>query len=197
MSGSRCPNCDLLNLAGARNCLKCGTPLDAEATHSFKPGETRTDAARPTGGHAGRRETPGGPNRATTPWESRDVIAAAQPLGATGRRTFFWYRLLCSATAVVGIVIAILGIFAIIGSFDETGEDASDAFNGGIILITSGVFPALLSFLGVVFPPRPWSWAFGLALLILMTFSCALCVFSVPILTFWLKYETRAYFGRN
>jgi hypothetical protein len=114
-----------------------------------------------------------------------------------GSRTFFWYRMLCSGVTVCGIILGILGILAIIGSSGQTGDEAASAFTGGVMFLLAGAVPAILCFLGVVFPPRSWSWVFGLTLLILMTLSCFLVPFSAPLLIFWIRSETQSYFGRN
>ena len=61
----------------------------------------------------------------------------------------------------------------------------------GIGSVFSALFVA--SFL---LPPRPWAWIFHLVLICIgMTSGCTLPA-SVALLIFWLKPETRVYFGR-
>lgn len=210
MNDNRCPKCDLLNLPEAVSCLKCRTPLGhSGATANFS--DAKTTELTGTGTADYEAQTVRLPEfRATTAAEISPSTAGYSlpvsfdqtgadfpPATRTGGRTYFWYRMFCSVVTVFGIILAILGIIAMLGSFNETGEKATSAFSGGVMFLIAGGAPALLCLLGVLFPPRSWTWIYGLALLILATLSCAPAIFSIPLLIFWVKPETQSFFGRN
>ena len=198
MNQNRCPQCDLLNLPSAAVCLQCNTPLSifpktfseqktaefVQPENSFTQAKT-AEYSKTTSNYSN-----------STPFNT-NINSQILPPSKTGSRTYFWYRMLCSVIIVSGIFWASIGGLAIIGSFDETGREASDAFTGGVFFLLSGGIPALLFLLGVLFPPRSWSWIFGILLLVLALLSCIFSPFAIALLIFWMKPETQTFFGRN
>ncbi len=198
MNENRCSQCDLLNLPSAARCLQCNTPLsispktfsEQKTAEFVQPENTFTEAKT-----AEYSKTTSNYSQ-STPFNT-NINSQILPVSKTGSRTYFWYRMLCSAIVVSGIVWAIVGGVAIIASFDETGKEASDTFNGGVLFILMGAVPALIFLLGVIFPPRSWSWFYGVLLLVLAILSCFLSPFAVALLIFWMKPETQNFFGRK
>ncbi len=43
--------------------------------------------------------------------------------------------------------------------------------------------------------PQPWVWVYGMVMICLGTTSCCLIPACVPLLIFWIKQETKDYFG--
>ncbi|MEZ5424641.1 MAG: hypothetical protein R2747_00120 [Pyrinomonadaceae bacterium] len=209
MNDNRCPKCDLLNLPSALICLKCKTPLTPGSASGFGHRQTATEIKEarteefpnpqtaPLSPAVETRRFHPNTGLYTQPDYSGSSVSASLAESKTGPRTYFWYRMLNSAVVVFGIFLAVIGLLAIIGSFNETGQQAADAFAGGIFFLVTGGIPGFLCFFGVVFPPRAWSWYYGLFILILATLSCGLAIFSVPLLIFWVKPETQFFFGRN
>lgn len=199
MNQNRCPQCDLLNLPSAARCLQCNTPLSIspktfseQKTAEFVQPENSFTQAKT----AEYSKTTSNYSQ-STPFNT-NINSQILPASKTGSRTYFWYRMLCSAVVVSGIVWAIIGLLAIIGSYDQTdGKEGADAFVGGVFMVMSGGIPALLFLLGVLFPPRSWSWIFGIFLLVLALLSCFLSPFAIVLLIFWMKPETQTFFGRN
>lgn len=196
MSENRCPNCELLNLPTATVCLQCKTSL------SLSP-KTDANVSTPTADYSQKTAeysqpgysppTPFSPENLTPSSSANSTVQHSK----TGQRTHFWYRIFCSIIVIPGIVIAILGFVAIIGSFGENVKDASGAFAGGIMFMLVGGVPALFYILGVVLPAKPFHWFYGIFLLVLGILSCGLAPLAIPLLIFWFKPETQAYFERN
>jgi hypothetical protein len=188
MNGNRCPNCELLNLPSATICLQCKTPLS-------KAPQTAPNVSTPTVEYSESTAQYSQPGYSqNTPF---NPASSAIQDSKTGQRTHFWYRIFCSIVVIPGIVIAIIGFVAIIGSFGENVEDANSAFAGGIMFMLVGGVPALFYFFGVVLPAKPFHWFYGIFLLILGILSCGLAPLAIPLLIFWFKPETQAYFERK
>ncbi len=67
----------------------------------------------------------------------------------------------------------------------------------GIIYGAIGLGLAVPFTMGAILKPRPWVWIFDLVLICIgMTSPCCMPA-SIPLLIFWIKPETRAYFGRE
>jgi hypothetical protein len=67
-----------------------------------------------------------------------------------------------------------------------------------VIVITAViVIPFFLIFaLAPFLPKKPWAWIYHLVLICLGMSGCTI-VASIPLLIFWLKPETKAFFGRS
>ena len=197
MNENRCPQCELLNLPSAVRCLQCNAPL-SQPSMGFSDQKT-AEFNKTDGNFSGAKTVEN--NAKTTANYSQPISFDSQnqflPESKTGSRTYFWYRMLCSVIVVSGIFWAIIGLLAVLGSFNQSGKEASDAFTGGLFMLLSGGIPAIVCLLGVIFPPRSWSWVFGILVLILAVFSCVFSPFAIALLIFWMKPETQSYFGRN
>lgn len=74
---------------------------------------------------------------------------------------------------------------------------AAFAMAWGMLLVVMGLVFAGLFAAGLFLPPRPGVWIYGI-ILITIGFSSACCMpFCIPLLIYWLKPETRVYFGRS
>jgi MFS family permease len=67
----------------------------------------------------------------------------------------------------------------------------------GISLLLMGLGLLVASLLPLVLSPRPWLWTYALFVICLgMTSACFLPA-CIPLLIFWLKPETKSYFGKT
>ena len=110
-----------------------------------------------------------------------------------------WFRIYCGALSLVYLACIAGGLFICI-SVDELArtEDTPRwllmAYGSGLIFL--GVVLAAVFAAGVVLQPKPWVWIYGIVL-IAIGFSSPCCIpASIPLLVFWLKPDTRVYFGR-
>lgn len=110
-----------------------------------------------------------------------------------------WYRAYAVAMALLYLATAGMGVAAIIGRNHMTGPDTSP-----VVLLGFGILAALLGLVllaafaaALLLPPKPWVWVYHLVLITVgMTSACCLPA-CIALLVFWLKPETRAYFGRD
>jgi hypothetical protein len=111
-----------------------------------------------------------------------------------------WFRVYCGALSLVYLGCVVGGVF--ISLYAEELGQSEDAPRWlmvayGSALVFLGLVLAAVFGAGVVLQPRPWVWIYGIVL-IAIGFSSPCCIpASVPLLFFWLKPETRVYFGRS
>lgn len=107
-----------------------------------------------------------------------------------------WVKVYEGALALVYLLVAVAGLFFIVGQVPTNPGDPPPALMGGVFLVIS--VPLAIANLAALFVrPTPNTWVFHLVLICLgMTSACCLLV-CVPLLIFWLRPETKAYFGRS
>ena len=170
----RCPQCSLINSAAAVECKQCRYPFgNLPATAYVAAPEADIFQA-----------------------QNPNFQAARLSADTTGRKTYFWYRMYCSALVVLYLVLAVIGAVAIAGSYGANVENPRDAFNGGVFLLVVGGILAVFFLVGVILPPKPSSWILGIVLIALGMTSICFLPLTLPLLFFWIKPETRKYFGR-
>jgi hypothetical protein len=67
----------------------------------------------------------------------------------------------------------------------------------GVVFTIMGLGLAVASALPFFFSPRPWLWVYSLVLICLGLTSPCFLPFSIPLMIFWLKPETKAYYGKQ
>jgi hypothetical protein len=108
-----------------------------------------------------------------------------------------WETAYCLALGAVYLLLALLGLGMAI--FRERFVDASNTPGevlvvGLVVFLVGGVFA--VPFLGAPFlPPRRWVWVLHLVLIAVGMTSCACIPVSVPLLVFWIRPETQAWFA--
>jgi hypothetical protein len=174
MNGIRCPQCSVVNSVSAIECRQCHYPFGNLPSDAFVT-VPETDIFR--------SQSPG--------------FQTAPAENSTGRKTYFWYRMYCSALVVLYLAMAVVGAIAMVGSYGANVEKPQDAFNGGVFLLVLGLVLAVIFIIGVILSPKPMSWIFGIVLIALGMTSVCFLPFTLPLLVFWIKPETQRYFGRK
>lgn len=110
-----------------------------------------------------------------------------------------WYHAYCAAMAFLYLFCIVIGVAGIVFRNEIADRDSPPELIAllGVMFAVLGVV-LMVAFAAAPFlPPRPWVWIYHLVLIALgMTSAC--CLFaSIPLLLFWIKPETRTYFGRT
>ena len=67
----------------------------------------------------------------------------------------------------------------------------------GVVFVLLGLALGAGFGFGLALPKRPWGWIYGLVLIAIgMTSMCTLPA-TIPLLIYWLKPETKLFFGRE
>jgi hypothetical protein len=90
-----------------------------------------------------------------------------------------------------------LGIFLLI--MRPADLDMEPLLSGimGVFYVVLGLVLMGASLLPFFVKPQPWVWIYDIVLIALGFTSCCFLAFSIPLLIYWIKPETRQYFGRE
>ena len=114
-----------------------------------------------------------------------------------GRKTFFWYRVYCGSLAALYAVVVVGGLMMTYFKPGETVEEAQQMMITGVVYAVIGaIFFAIFAF-AIILPPKPYNWIVGIVMIAIGMTSCCTWPAVIPLLIYWIKPETRAFFGRN
>jgi hypothetical protein len=108
-----------------------------------------------------------------------------------------WYAVYCVLMALLYLFAAAAGLLLLFVDPANFGEDAVVVRIQGIIFFVLGLV-FMIPFAAAPFlPKKPWVWIYGLVMIAIgMTSLCCMPV-TIPLLIFWIKPETRRFFGRE
>lgn len=112
-------------------------------------------------------------------------------------KVLLWFKVYCGILCLLYLATAAFSVRFLLGDPDdlEMPELAARIMGGG--LLVGGLVLFGLSLLPLILTPRPWLWTFDLVVICLgMTSACFLPA-CIPLLIFWLKPETKQYFGKS
>ncbi len=118
-----------------------------------------------------------------------------------GQRTFFWYRVYCGVMVVLYLAVMVFGIalatLATLQPDTTTQYERYQVLIIGIGNATIGVVFFLAFVVALFLPPKPYNWIVGFVMMGIGMTSCCFIPFVIPLLIFWIKPETQAFFGRR
>ncbi len=109
-----------------------------------------------------------------------------------------WFRVYLGVLCLGYALTAALGVcFAFFPDLSaKLTDDGSLVVKGWVLLIVS-----VLLLVGVALPfflkPQPWVWTYDLVVICFGMMSACLIFGCLPLLIFWIKPETKRYFGRR
>jgi hypothetical protein len=115
----------------------------------------------------------------------------------TGRKAFFWYRVYCGVMVAIYLSLAAMGIALTVIRPETNEQSAEEVLIMGIIYGVLGAVLFLVFAVALFLPRKSWNWIVGIVMMALGMTSCCFLPFLIPLLIYWLKPETKAYFGRN
>ena len=127
------------------------------------------------------------------------AYATALPYGQEPRvpPVWPWFVTYCVLMALLYLIVAGMGVFMLVAVPTDPSIDPVE------VRIQAGVFtamglPLLVAFgIAPFLPKRPWVWIYDVVLICLgLTSMCCLPA-TIPLLIFWLKPETKLWFGRG
>lgn len=119
------------------------------------------------------------------------------PTNDPGRKTFFWYRVYCAVLAVIYLALVAFGIFLLVAQPETREYDRDQIYLMGIVYIALGAIFFIASSVALLLPAKPFNWIVGIVMIALGLTSCCFLPVCIPLLIYWLKPETKAFFGRN
>lgn len=179
MNAILCPNCRTTNQTSANQCFQCGMPFSSLPPTAYVSL----------------------PIEQTYQAQSMGFQPPPPPLFApdneTGRKTFFWYRVYCGAMTALYALVAAVGVFLAAAAPSIPDQRPEETLIIGIVYAALGLIFMAVYGIALFLPRKPYNWIVGLVMMALGMTSCCLLPFLIPLLIFWVKPETKAYFGRN
>lgn len=112
---------------------------------------------------------------------------------------YTWFLVYCVVMGLFALMILSIGVTMLFLPQEDLEEEA--ALLMGLLYIVLGSIFLVLYLLAPFLPNRPWVWTYDLILICLGLANCCTncCTIPacVPLLIFWIKPETQAYFGRG
>jgi len=107
-----------------------------------------------------------------------------------------WFVVYSAFMAVLYLLCVIAGIFFFIAEPSDRSRSAEEARITGIVFFIVGLLLFFPFAAGAFLPRKGWAWTFALVLICIgLTSMCCLPA-TIPLLIFWLKPETKTYFGK-
>jgi len=107
-----------------------------------------------------------------------------------------WFYVYCGVLCVVYLAVAACCLPFFLIEPAELDMGKTEAVFMGVMMLVMGLVFFVLFLMPFFLPQRPWVWVFDLVLICIgMTSACFLLA-CVPLLLFWLKPETKAWFGK-
>ncbi|HET6407470.1 MAG TPA: hypothetical protein VFG14_06280 [Chthoniobacteraceae bacterium] len=108
-----------------------------------------------------------------------------------------WFKVYCGVLCFLYLCVAAASLIFFLVPPEDLDMSVSGARIMGAALLGIGLVLFAVCALPFVVTPRPWVWGYGIGLICLgMTSACFLPA-CVPLLIFWLKPETKEYFGKG
>lgn len=118
-------------------------------------------------------------------------------MNETGRKTFFWYRVYCAVLSLLYLATIVLGVFLLIYQPPTREYDSQQIVIVSVAYIIFGAIFLIASTIALFLPPKPYNWIVGIVMLAIGMTSCCFLPAVVPLFIYWMKPETKAFFGRN
>lgn len=118
-------------------------------------------------------------------------------MNETGRKTFLWYRVYCAVLVVLYLAVTIIGVALAVMRPDTRDYSSNEIFFVGIIYAVVGFVFAIVFSVALLLPPKPYNWIVGIVMICLGMTSCCFLPFCIPLIIYWFKPETKAFFGRT
>ncbi len=113
------------------------------------------------------------------------------------RKTFFWYRVYCASLASIYLALMVFGIIIAVLQPVNKEYSAQEMLIMGIIYAILGAVFLLIFTVALFLPPKPYNWIVGIVMIAIGMTSCCFVPFLIPLMIYWVKPETKAFFGRN
>jgi hypothetical protein len=108
-----------------------------------------------------------------------------------------WFNVYCIFLCVIYLAVALFPVLIFFLASDDPEMPRAFAIMIGGLFALMGMVLFAMSLLPLVLRPRPWLWTYDLVIICLgMTSACFLPV-CIPLMLFWIKPETKKYFGNE
>ncbi len=114
----------------------------------------------------------------------------------TAPQVVLWYKVYLGFLCFLYFVVMAAGSLPLILDLSEEDLDGMPPMLVAILYVGIGGVFFIVSLIGFFLKRSPGPWVFHLVMICLGMTGCTI-IFSIPLLIFWIKPETKMWFGRN
>ena len=114
-----------------------------------------------------------------------------------GPRAYFWYRIYLSVLAFLYLAVTVLGIVLAAMQPETQDHDRETLLIASIVYAVLGSVFFVISIVALFLPVKSYNWIAGLVMIAIGMTTCIFIPFLIPLLVYWIKPETKAFFGRT
>jgi hypothetical protein len=107
-----------------------------------------------------------------------------------------WFYVYCWILCIMYFVVMFASIIFFVVDPAKLEMAALDARITGFIMLVMGGVLFIAGILPLILQPRPWLWVYDLIVICIGLTSCCFWPICIPLIIFWIKPETKQYFGR-
>ena len=190
MTEIRCPGCGAMNRLSALHCAACSMPFSSLPAEAFvttvEPGPVYEPGLNL-----------GAPPLAAYQRSDFDSPPMEAIENELGKKTFFWYRVYCGTMTALYMLVAAAGATLAFLRPPIDGQSPEETLIMGVVYGILGAVFFLAYLVAFLLPAKPYNWIVGLVMIAIGMTSCCMWPVVIPLLVFWIKPETRRFFGRK
>jgi hypothetical protein len=110
-----------------------------------------------------------------------------------------WYKVYAACMMALYLMVALVGVSlaALSADLAQPDTDAVEIQIMGAVYTVLGLLFGAVFGIGLAAPRRTWGWIYSIVLICIGLTSCCTLPACIPLLIFWLKPETKAYYGMS
>jgi hypothetical protein len=112
-------------------------------------------------------------------------------------RVLLWFKVYSGFLCFLYLATAAFSLFYFLGDPKDTEMSPTGAHITGALLLVVGLALSGACLLPLVLRPKSWLWTYDLVVICLGMTSICFLPACIPLLIFWLKPETKRYFGKS
>jgi hypothetical protein len=106
-----------------------------------------------------------------------------------------WARVYAAAMALLYLICTAGGVFMLIAAAETHGHKAEEAMIQGVIFTAVSPLLLILALIAAFAPRKKWGWIMNIALMGIGCTSCFCLPLCIPLMIFWMKPETKSWYG--
>lgn len=123
--------------------------------------------------------------------EHSQILTQATP------KVVAWFKIYAAFLCVLYLAVAAASLFFFLADPEEIDMSTTVARLMGALWLLMGLALFAACLLPLLVSPRPWLWTYDLVIICLGMSSACFLPACIPLLIFWLKPDTKGYFGRS
>lgn len=112
-------------------------------------------------------------------------------------KVLLWFKIYAAFLCFLYLAVASSSLFFFLGDPADMEISATGAYLLGTLFLLMGSMLFAVCLVPFLVAPRPWLWVYDLVIICLGLTSACFLPICIPLLIFWVKPDTKSYFGRS